>query len=373
MALIFQRLARNFLKNGYFPTDAKTMSGIISALSFSGNKCTIIDPCCGEGTALAEVQHALQQDDQVVKSYGIEYDEERAWHSKEILDYCIHGDVRECLVGIRQYSLLFLNPPYGDAVSDNAQLSDPTKGKLRLEKEFYRRTNGYLQFGGVMVLIVPYYVLDKEFGGWISTNFNRVKAFMAPEQQFKQCVIFGVKQRVSEQWSSSSEYYRVRDHLAAIGSGEVIADKLPENWLDLDEPYLVPATSEQPKFELSRLDRKQLAESLAGKPSLWRQYDTLFSHFRTLDHKRPLCDVSRWHLSLLLAAGQVSGVVKGKSGRTFVVRGNTYKSKRESVVASSDGNRSEKVTTRKDIFVPAIRGLDMTPGSESFGDVFVIK
>jgi hypothetical protein len=31
------------------------------------------------------------------------------------------------------------------------------------------------------------------------------------------------------------------------------------------------------------------------------------------------------------------------------------------------------VRTHTDIFVPAIRGLDMTPGSDSFGDVFTIK
>jgi hypothetical protein len=29
MALMFQRLARNFAKNGYFPTDEKTTEGIL--------------------------------------------------------------------------------------------------------------------------------------------------------------------------------------------------------------------------------------------------------------------------------------------------------------------------------------------------------
>ncbi len=51
------------------------------------------------------------------------------------------------MIGARQFGLLFLNPPYGDAVADKAQLTDPKAGRLRLEKEFYRRTNGLLQFG----------------------------------------------------------------------------------------------------------------------------------------------------------------------------------------------------------------------------------
>jgi hypothetical protein len=37
MALMFQRLARNFAKNGYFPTDEKTTEGILSRLVFDDN------------------------------------------------------------------------------------------------------------------------------------------------------------------------------------------------------------------------------------------------------------------------------------------------------------------------------------------------
>ena len=34
---------------------------------------------------------------------------------------------------------------------------------------------------------------------------------------------------------------------------------------------------------------------------------------------------------------------------------------------------AQTVRTHTDIFVPAIRGLDMTPGSETLGEVFTIK
>ena len=228
MALLFQRLAQNFIKNGYYPTDEETMSRIVQALHFAGRKCKLLDPCCGEGTALAEIKHTLNGSDLPtvkVTSYGVEYNSERAWHSKQILDYCIHGDLRDCMIGARQFGLLFLNPPYGDAVSDKAQLSDPKAGKLRLEKEFYRRTNGLLQFGGVMILIIPYYSLDKEFSTWISRHFHDVKVFMAPEQQFKQCVIFAVRHKVTDQWATTDEYQQTRSHLVAVGHGDVVADE----------------------------------------------------------------------------------------------------------------------------------------------------
>ena len=166
----------------------------------------------------------------------------------------------------------------------------------------------------------------------------------------------------------------------AVGQGDIIADELPEFWDeqtfsdDSDGLYHVPEAVETGKFELARLDGLQLADTLKDKAGLWKQYEMLFTQQRTWNHKRPVCDVSNWHLALMLAAGQVSGVVNSEDGRTFVVRGDTYKDKQ--VTTSEEvGAKGEikSIRTHTDIFVPAIRGLDMTPGSKTFGDVFTIK
>ena len=72
MALMFPRLARNFAKNGYFPTDEKTVEHILSFLSpLEGdqNHTQIFDPCAGEGVALAEIKHRLNQHQS--SAYGI--------------------------------------------------------------------------------------------------------------------------------------------------------------------------------------------------------------------------------------------------------------------------------------------------------------
>lgn len=385
MALIFPRLARNFVKNGYYPTDYVTMSRLVKALQFDGRSGTILDPCCGEGAALAMVRdHLVEVSSSRVITYGVEYDEERAWHAKKILDHCIHADLRDCEISIRQFGLLFLNPPYGDAVADKAQLSDQKTGRLRLEKEFYRRSIGLLQFTGVMILIIPFYTLDKEFSTWIARHFHNVKVFMAPEQEYKQCVIFGVKHKVGERWSTTDEFKKTRATLFSVGMGDIQADELPDDWLGQDfssedDPYYhVPEAVEIGRFKPVRVDAKQLGHTLGkhGKMcniGLWKQHDLLLMN-NMMDHKRPLCDVSDWHLSLMLAAGQVSGVVNSNDGRTFVVRGDTYKSKQVKTTQQDDGNgRGREVRTATDIFVPAIRGLDMTPGSKTFGEVYTIK
>ena len=83
MALMFQRLARNFIKNGYFPTNAETTRRVLSALQPGDTgEFRILDPCCGEGVALAECKHHLGADR--TEAFGVEYDEERAWHAKGI-------------------------------------------------------------------------------------------------------------------------------------------------------------------------------------------------------------------------------------------------------------------------------------------------
>ena len=84
MALMFARLAHNFARNGYYPTDETTLERALLALAPSPNgKMRIFDPCAGEGAALAETAHALGRDR--VEAYAVEYDQERAEHCKNLL------------------------------------------------------------------------------------------------------------------------------------------------------------------------------------------------------------------------------------------------------------------------------------------------
>jgi len=48
MALMFPRLARNFARNGYYPTDETTLERTLQALAPSPTgKMRICDPCAG--------------------------------------------------------------------------------------------------------------------------------------------------------------------------------------------------------------------------------------------------------------------------------------------------------------------------------------
>lgn len=361
MALMFQRLAHNYAKAGYYPTDGETTKRILNALSpCETGVMRILDPCCGEGVALAEVKHVLGER---CMGYGIEYDEDRAWHAKDLLDHCIHSDIHDCVIGARSFGFLLLNPPYGETIADRMGLKSKTD---RLEKQFYRMTNGLLQYGGVMALIVPRYSLDKELSIMIARHFHTVKVYAAPEQQFKQVVVLGIKQR------SGHTDYDVRDVLMRTGKGDLMPDIFPEHLPN--GCYQVPTALSEPKFYKVRIDHRQLESVIVQSKTLWDQMGLIF-HYEEALHRRPAKRLSQWHLALALAAGQVSGCVRSDDGRLFVIKGDTFKDKKVSVDhdIDCDGGVSSTRSIHTDRFVPTIRAWDFTPNSPTHGRCFTIK
>lgn len=378
MALMFQRIARNYIKNGYYPTDTETTARILQGLSVGGNgEIRILDNCCGEGSALAECKHHLvnlaNDNIDAVKAYGIEYNKERAYCAKDLLDVCIHADINDCAIGNNQFDLVWLNPPYGDMINDSEVLNREG-GRPRLEKMFYRRTVPTLKHGGIMVLIIPDYSFDKELSGMIARHFDSIKAFKAADPTFKQTVLFGRKIKVDP--LMTDEKKQVRDYLQKIGRREIEPELLPVEWLD--EPYLVKANSQQKqefKFYSARVTPEELTKEAQKlrKSSLWGRFSTLFDNSDNSD-RRPLRKLSDGHLATMLAAGCISGVVKSKNGRTLIIKGDTYKAKscKTRSIEQEDGSFSEE-RTEIDRFHPSIKAIDITENSPDFGRIFTIK
>ncbi len=375
MALIFPRIAQNFIKNGYFPTDLPTLSRIATALDFASDATSapasplrLLDPCCGEGSALMFLQEALQAAGAAAHSFGVDVDEERAWHAKSVLGTVAHADIHDVRITERSMGLLFLNPPYGDLVTDQVRSGDLKQGRERHEKVFCRRSFNLLQPGGILVLVLPFYVLDTELSTLIARHFERVEVFISAEQAFKQCVLFGVKRRPGTPPAA------LINRLVAFGEGQDQVE-LPEHWAG--NPYLVPApkAAEEFQFSVLRLDARQLAGELdagLGKATLWPRFDLLMRP-PSREAKPPLRAMTDWHLALALAAGQISGVVTGQSGRRLLIKGRTHKAKDTQVLreTSADGSVSEtRVLTDK--FITVIRGIDLTPGPE-LGQIVTIR
>jgi len=388
MALMFQRLARSFAKNGYFPTDEKTTEGILSRLSFDvdGNHnkqgvVRMLDPCCGEGVALAECSEYLgvkftNKTDTKIETVGIEIDEERAYHAKSMsnLDTIVHGNLNDCYIVQRQFGLLFLNPPYGDILADKANLSE-FSGRERYETMFYENTNRLLQFGGVLVFIVPNTCLDDNLSKMIASHFDKVSIYASPETKFKQVVIFGI--RCKAKTADKAVLDMLRRAYQDIATLEVLTERVQSGSDNITGLYPIPLSTGELRLKQVRIDAKQLADEVAkkdNKGSLWGRFRT---HFNSVNGNtyRPLRDMSDWHLALALAAGQVSGVVQSNDGRSLLVKGRTFKEKKvkvETTVNETSGDISE-TRTSTDVFVPSIKAIDFTKSSNTFGEVFTIK
>ena len=358
MALIFPRLAQNFIRNGYFPTDEETLKRVCSALELLDPDAgaRLYDPCCGEGSALNWVASALDafHASKSTVTYGVEFDRSRAWHAKELLSSALHADVHDVFVSARSMGLLFLNPPYGAVVADKGHTGD--RHYDRLEKVFYQAAVPSLAFGGVLVLIVPHYVMDKQFATMISRNFEGVRTHLAPEQEFRQLVVFGVKRR------SDSPDPNVVKRLVEIGQG-ALPSELPAEWTTA--PYLVPHVAGELAFLSTKIDAEQLRDELQriAPSTLWPQLGRFFSTGE-VTHRRPLCNLSDWRLALALAAGQISGVVEGDDGTKLLIRGDTIKVKDQEVQLEEASNGDVRTTiVMRDKFVPTIVGIDFTPGA----------
>ena len=359
MALMFPRLALNFVKNGYFPTDEPTLERALNALMPSDGPMCILDPCAGEGVAIAEAAHALGREQ--AKAFAVEFDAERARHARGLVNHCLHADLMDTMVSKQSFGLLWLTPPYGDLSKDaNGNIGYQGQGRARLEKLFYQRSLSLLQYGGVLVFIVPGYVLDAELVGWLTRHCADLRIYRAVETQFKQVVIFGRRVRQREQASDGVK--AVRNLLLQVGQGEVETEELPSEWPFL--PYIVPTSLAEPE---------QFADEVGGLQGLWPSLDThLGAAQQSL--RPPARALSHWHLALALAAGAISGVVRSKTGRLLVVKGDTHKDKtlQREFTEREDGSISEtRILTDK--FVPVIRAWDMTPGSATRGEVLTIR
>ena len=368
MALMFARLAHNYIKNGYFPTDEATLERIGNLLELPAmGAARLLDPCCGEGTALADIRQMLltNADPEVgnpptVDAYGVEFDLGRARHAKQLLDRAIHADIHDVVIKARSFGLLFLNPPYGYGVSDNANRAtaeiDHDKAE-RLERTFLKKTAPCLAHGGVLVYIIPFYALDEDIRHFLARNFQNLRVFMSPERQFKQCVIVGTRCK------SGYANKAVLDTLARAQASEEGAPELPESWEE--ERYVVsPAPPDQDfAFHAVRMDEEQLRDELHryDASTLWNGLESHFVQAKGAC-RPPLRDMTPWHLALALAAGQVTGMIDAQSGRRFLIKGDTYKRKERTVTTEvNEKGESSQIVVLLDRFVPVINAIEFTP------------
>ncbi|WP_394230477.1 DUF6094 domain-containing protein [Shewanella colwelliana] len=296
MAIMHPRVAHNYLKDGYYPTDNETLLGISRLLSVPSGHVRAIDPCCGEGAAL---QFLREHMDNPVTGYGIELDSARANAAATALDHVLNVNTFDCVVGSNSMSFLFLNPPYGDAVTDHLGKTD--KSMNRLEVQFTRRCLGMLRKEGVIALVVPFSSLSPAFCHYLVRNIGDMTIYSAATARFKQVVIMGVRRDMS---GDKNKLLRDKHRSVLVSIGQGATQASPLHLTSVLAPYSVPVVPTTPfRFEVVSPDKTLLGDVFFTHKGLWHRFDSVFSQASHYAIPSPLRKLSPWHLSLALAAG----------------------------------------------------------------------
>ncbi|MBW1713776.1 MAG: class I SAM-dependent methyltransferase [Deltaproteobacteria bacterium] len=236
-------------KCGYYPTPETVTRLIAERLSRPGDGLVrLLDPCVGEGTALARLGDHLQ-----AETFGIEIDRQRGDIARQVLTRCLVTDYQDTRISRQAFSLLYLNPPYDWAARD-----DDIQASERYELTFLRDNLKYLCPAGLLVYLIPQRRLDKRVAQVLAHRFEDVAVFRFPEadyQAFRQVVVFG---RLKPRTGADPD---LAGFLAQVGLGQAI---VPHLQAEAGRVYEVPLSPAKGRFVFQGrdIDPAELAEEV---------------------------------------------------------------------------------------------------------------
>ena len=287
------------IKMGHYPTPDSVSKRIRGFLQFPHSReVTLLDPCCGEGQALAIVA----EESDYAHTFGIELDRARANAAKKRLETVVTGGYEEVELSPEGFSLLLLNPPY-----------DNQEGE-RKEYVFLRDLLTALPSGGVLVYIIPQERLNQSVAEFLSANFTDVRVYRFPDPEYEafgQIVIFAKRSA----WSSDTK--TTENELLKIRGMDL--PSLPDHtWTR----YPLPTIK---KARIRLRDRKpEDLSKMADTSPLKERLSTLLDPPSLKTELQPPIPPHQGHLGLLLAAGWLNGKV-GEGEQAHVVAGRPEK------------------------------------------------
>ena len=278
---------------GFYPLPIAEAKRIRNFLHFPEQICSTLDPCAGEGTALAEVT----RDAKTVR-YGIELDAQRATLARSSADEVIHGNCFDVQCAVESFSLIYLNPPYDFEVGEDKS--------QRMEKLFLEHAYRWLKRTGILVMVIPSdYVRD--CSQILSFQFRDVHVYRLTEPEsvkYKQVVVFGVRRtRQERDRLQDGDITRARLSYESAARDPGKLSPLPA---DPDRQYAVPR-SERARMVYRGLPLDQI-EDLLPKSSAYRQACAVLFAPPSNVSGRPLTPLHGGHVGLLCTAGMLNGI-----------------------------------------------------------------
>jgi hypothetical protein len=311
-------------KLGFYPVSNEALWLLAGALRVEG-ETAVLDPCAGEGAAIRCLGETLGVPPE--RTYAIELAENRAIRLGENLPDAKRLAPANFLathVSPGSFGLAWVNPPFQDEVG----------GGKRVEYSFLARATPLLVKGGVMAFLMPGRAMTWEIERFFNQHYEDARKMPLPGERLYDEVLLVGKRRADpvEVWESPT-HCNVGDMIWSI-------PKAPG-------PRTFVKTGPTPA-ELQRL--------LARSP-----LNRIFDPPKEKPIGRPPLPLGKGHLALLLASGQLNGIVP--SDPPHVVRGSSQKEEYISETKSEENEKTGAVTTttiKREKVVLIVRTVDAT-------------
>jgi hypothetical protein len=318
------RLAAKIRCN-YFPLADAEANFIRSCLVFPDQETSALDPCAGEGWAMAAITAESK-----AATYGIELDSYRAEAAATLLRHVIQGDALSAQARVESFGLIYANPPFDDEFGQS--------GNRRFEVLFLSHFARWLVPGGILVYVVPAPQLTG-CAQTLASHFRDVRVFRLGSAEcvrYRQIVVFGVaRSRRERDRTRDSEISYSRDRLIAMARQYESLTVLGLKSLDLRVPPSGPAD-----LSYTGLPLDEIEDLLPNSPA-YRQIGQILDPPQIALNARPLTPLHQGHIGLLSTAGLLNGVF-GSGDRLHVA---AWKTKKR--VIKTEENEDEKITIRE--------------------------
>jgi hypothetical protein len=189
--------------------------------------------------------------------------------------------------------LLWLNPPYN------------TEDHERVEMKFLKHSMKWLVTDGVLLFIVPEYILDEKNLSWIGQHFYDIKVMRLHRRdypQFRQVVLFGKKKCKRTEDSEITNLFEYPH----------IEDVEPKS-------YPVPSTEGPKVFQGG--DAFTDEEIQKNYPRVIEEISSITCHEDKVEAISPLFPLRKGHLIALITAGVLDGKIQTSDGGFILIKG----------------------------------------------------
>lgn len=317
-------------KGGFYAFPDQYLPPIASLFTPATQGGKILDPCAGEGEALAHLSDAWN-----LTPYANELDLERAAACVEKFGavQAVQGDIFQLRASTNGFVAAWVNPPY---------TSDMGGDEKRRELAFLRHALKWVQPGGAIFWVVYAHHLTADAALVLAKNCSRVDVWVVPELHmgtYQQIIVIGQIGKTDEDTASFAQ---------------AILAKPQQPLAHLNEAcYSFPVPPSQRRFLFAPkilTPEITLAAIQTGSVHQTAQFQTLLEPPPPIDTIRPIVQPRGMQIGLVLAAGMFNGLIleTPEHGRAAVR--STIRTVEELREAPETVDENDPATTEREVY-----------------------